>query len=156
MRLMKLTTAFSLQKMLVAPALICIVLLTAGNLSAASKISQSLGDVDGGLIVVIGCGEAATPEVAAELAAGGNSLVHVIAGSQAEVDAVNKAAVAAGVKGCVTVEQLGVAKLPYRDYMVNGLVVMDLDKAEKAGLDEKEVERCIAPMGKMVLCKGGQ
>ncbi len=49
--------------------------------------ADSIQGLDGALIVVISNGEAATGQVAAELGASGNSLIHVIAGDAQEVRA---------------------------------------------------------------------
>jgi len=99
----------------------------------------------GGSFVVVGCGDANAPRLAADPGKNGNSLVHVIAGDKSELADVNKAIAAGGVKGCVTAEQLALAKLPYRDYMVNVMVVMDLAKATKAGFNAI-VPRWLAPV----------
>jgi len=123
--------------------------------SDAQKILDAYGR-ESGLFVVIGCGDANAPQLAVDLGKNGNSLVHVIAGDNTELAAVNKAIVDGGVKGCVTVEQLGLAELPYRDYMVNVMVVMDLAKATKAGFSAKEARRCMAPYGRLVTCEAGK
>ncbi|KKL18554.1 hypothetical protein LCGC14_2474360, partial [marine sediment metagenome] len=60
------------------------------------------------------------------------------------------------VKGCVSAEELRLATLPYRDYMVNTLVIMDLQKAQAAGLTMDEARRCVVPQGKIVVCSGGK
>jgi len=137
---------------------VCLSMAGSGSASAASdakKILDAYG-ADSGLFVVIGCGDARAAELAVDFGKNGNSLVHVIVSDKAELAAVNKAIAAGGVKGCVTAEQLGLAKLPYRDYMVNVMVVMDAAKASKAGFTPKEAKRCMAPNGRLVTCKGGK
>ena len=123
--------------------------------SDAQKILDAYGR-QSGLFVVVGCGQAGAPQLAVDLGVNGNSLVHVIAGDAKELAAVKAAIAAAGVKGCVTVEQLGMAPLPYRDYMVNVMVVMDSAKAAAAGLTAAETARCMAPYGRLVTCAGGK
>ncbi|MDP6635488.1 MAG: PQQ-binding-like beta-propeller repeat protein [Phycisphaerae bacterium] len=123
--------------------------------SDAQKVLDSYGS-ESGLFVVVACGDAGAAEMATDLGKNGNSLVHVIAGDKAELASIKKAIAAAGVKGCVTVEQLGVKTLPYRDYMVNVIVVMDIAKASQAGFSVKEAKRCLAPYGRLITCSGGK
>ena len=77
--------------------------------------ADSIQGIDGALIVVLSNGEAATGQVAAELGASGNSLIHVIAGDAQEVAKINSEVARAGLKGIVSVEALGLTPLPYRD-----------------------------------------
>ena len=138
-------------------SLACVSVLVPGSALAASdarKILASYGS-ESGLFVIVGCGDAGAARLAVDLGTNGNSLVHVIAGDNTELADVNKAIAAGGVKGCVTVEQLALAKLPYRDYMVNVMVVMDAGKAAKAGFTAKEAKRCMAPYGRLVTCDAG-
>jgi len=139
-------------------SLVCLSALAPGSALAASdaqKILDSYGEPSG-LFVVVGCGDAGAAQLATDLGKNGNSLVHVIAGDKGELANINKAIAAAGVKGCVTAEQLGLAKLPYRDYMVNVMVVMDSAKAAKAGFTAKEAKRCMAPYGRLITCSAGK
>ncbi|MDP6544920.1 MAG: PQQ-binding-like beta-propeller repeat protein [Phycisphaerae bacterium] len=138
-------------------SLICLVLFSAGDLLAgvtSTKILKSYGR-ESGVFVVIGCGDQYAPRVAVDLGRNGNSLVHALAGDAKELAAFNKAIAAGGVKGYVSAEQLPLSKLPYRDYMVNVVVVMNQAKAESAGLTTEEVRRCIAPFGRLVICSKG-
>jgi len=139
-------------------SLVCLSALAPGYALAASdaqKILEAYGETSG-LFVVVGCGDAAAAQLATDLGKNGNSLVHVIAGDKGELASINKAIAAAGVKGCVTAEQLGLAKLPYRDYMVNVMIVMDLAKAAKAGFSAKEAKRCLTPNGRLITCASGK
>ena len=139
-------------------SLACLAVLAAGPVFAATTAQAILKSTGGnnGLIVVIGSGDAAAAKVAAGLGKSGDSLVHVIAGSAGELARVNKAIAKAGVKGCVSAEELGIKALPYRDYMVNALVIMDLPKAEAAGFKMEEARRCVVPQGKIVICRDGR
>ena len=123
--------------------------------SDAQKVLDSYGN-QSGLFVVIASGDSNAAQMATDLGKNGNSLVHVIVADQAELDAMNKAIAAAGVKGCVTAEQLGVKTLPYRDYMVNVMIVMDSTKAAAAGFTPAEAKRCLTPFGRLVICQGGK
>ena len=104
--------------------------------------------------MVIGCGSRSAPGLAVDLGKNANSLVHAIAGDAGELAAFNKAIAAAGVKGYVTAEQLPLSKLPYRDYLVNVVVLMHSKKAAAEGLTLGEIRRCIAPYGQLVTCSG--
>ncbi|NQT35944.1 MAG: hypothetical protein HQ581_00555, partial [Planctomycetes bacterium] len=139
-------------------ALACLAALAARPLPAATTADAILDSVEAasGLVVVIGCGESAAPGVAADLGTGGNWLVHAVAGSEQELAQLNKAIAGAKVQGCVSAETLPVATLPYRDNMVNILVVMDIQKAQAAGLKTEEALRCVVPGGKIVMCRGGK
>jgi outer membrane protein assembly factor BamB len=140
-------------------AVVLISLASLTGLAHAASDAQSVLDSYGrqsGLFVVIGCGDDTAAEMATDLGKNGNSLVHVIACDQAELTSINKAIASAGVKGCVTAEQLGVKTLPYRDYMVNVLIVMDPSKAAAAGYTTKEAKRCLAPYGRLITCTGGK
>ncbi len=143
---------------IVLAMLMCVLAVSPGSALAAtdaSKILEALGR-ESGLFVVLGCGGDDTPQLAVDLGKNGNSLVHVIAMDYEELAGVNGAVVDGGVKGSVTVEHLGLAPLPYRDYMVNVMVVMDWAKAAKAGLTVAEAKRCIAPGGKLITCQAGK
>ncbi|NQU25483.1 MAG: hypothetical protein HQ567_29720 [Candidatus Nealsonbacteria bacterium] len=139
-------------------ALMCFAVLAAGPVFAATTAEEILNSVESksGLVVVVGCGDAAAPALAADLGKSGDWLVHAIAGNAEELAQFNKAIAAAGVQGCVSAEELGLATLPYRDYMVNILVVMDLQKAQAARLKKQDVHRCVVPQGKVVFCSGGK
>jgi len=133
-------------------------ILVAGPLFAASTAETILNSVESesGLIVVVGCGEPSAPGVAAGLGASGDRLVHAVAGSAQELAGFNKAIAEAEVKGCVSAEELGIAALPYRDYLVNVLVIMDLQKAQAAGFKMEEATRCVVPQGKIIICRDGK
>lgn len=136
--------------------ILLLTLLLAISSPLYAKSPDVVKGLDGALIVVLSNGEATTGEVVAKLGANGNSLIHVIASDQSEVSKINSAVAKAGLKGLITVQVLGIKKLPYRDYMVNDLVVMDTGKAAKAGFTIAEAKRCVAPFGKIVICNNGQ
>lgn len=138
-------------------SLICCA-IAAGQLSAATTAKEILDstEANGGLIVVVGCGVAAAPEVAADLGKSGDWLVHAIASDAGEVAKFNDAIAKAEVKGCVSAEELGLDTLPYRDCLVNVLVIMDLERAQAAGLTMDEARRCVIPQGKIIACSNGK
>jgi outer membrane protein assembly factor BamB len=139
----------------VLAALVCLAPQYARAASDAQKVIDSYGR-QSALFVVIASGDPGAAQMATDLGKNGNSLVHVIVGDKAELDSLNKAIAAAGVKGCVTAEQLGVKTLPYRDYMVNVMIVMDSAKSAKSGLTTAEAKRCMAPFGRLITCSGGK
>ncbi len=126
------------------------------NLPAAEAKPRSFADLKGGLIVLLANGDANAGQVATTLGASGDSVVHVIAGSATEVKAINAQAAKAGLKGIVSVEELKLSSLPYRDYLVNSLVVMDMKKAKADGFKMSEARRCVAPFGHVATCKNGK
>ncbi len=138
-------------------SLICCA-IAAGQLSAATTAEKILDstEANGGLIVVVGCGDAAAPEVAADLGKSGDWLVHAIAGDAEELAKFNDVIAKAEVKGCVSAEELGLETMPYRDYLVNVLVIMDLEKTQKSGLTMDEARRCVVPQGKIIICSDGK
>ncbi len=139
-------------------SLTCLAVLATRPLFAATTSEEILNSVESksGLIVVVGCGDAAAPEVAAGLGGSGDWLVHAVAGSARELAQFNKAIAGAEVKGCVSAEELKTTALPYRHYMVNILVIMDLQKARAAGFEMDEAMRCVVPQGKIVVCRDGK
>ncbi|MBM4050240.1 MAG: hypothetical protein FJ279_34525, partial [Planctomycetes bacterium] len=106
-----------------------------------------------GLCAVVGCGDAKAPALAAELAASGKWLVHGIALDDAALDRAARAISAAGADGLATVEKLPLRSLPYRDNLINLLVVVN---PEAAGLSPQEALRVVAPDGKLCILKDGK
>ena len=126
------------------------------NTLAVREDLRPFTEFDAPLIVVLGCGQKNAPDVAAELGRSGNSVVHAIAGSPQERETFNQAIVTAEVQGCVSVEELELTALPYRDYMINTMIIMDLQRAQADGFTLAEARRCMAPHGKLVSCKAGK
>ena len=121
----------------------------------AERILESFAR-ESGLFVVIGCGDENAPGLAVSLGANGNSLVHAVAHNANELADFNKAIANARVKGCVVAEQLSLTTLPYRDNMVNVIVIMDSVASKGFGLTMTEVRRCLAPYGRLVICSKGK
>jgi hypothetical protein len=120
---------------LMVPSATCLVLLSARRVSAgmaSSKTLRSFGR-ESGVSAVVGCGSKSAPCLAVDPGRNRNSLAHAIAGDAKELAAFNTAIAAAGVKGYVTAEQLPLSRLPYRDYLVDVVALMDPKKAEAEG-----------------------
>ena len=79
-------------------------------------------------------------------------VVHCITAESA--DAIRNAADKAGLGGLVIAESLPVVALPYRDNLLNALVVEDWAVAQKQGLTQTEALRVVAPGGTLCLGSG--
>ena len=123
---------------------------------AAAKTPTSFEELRPGVVTLIASGDPMAGEVAVKLAAGGDSVVHVIVGSRAEGTAITARVAKAGLQGIVSVEELGLSPLPYRDHLINSIVVMDLEQAKADGLTVKDARRCLAPFGHLAACKNGK
>ena len=132
-------------------------LLVAGCLSAsvvpgagAATLPEALAGLDRGLCAVVGAGDTAQPTLVAELASP-TVLVHGIALDDAALARARQAVFAAQADGLASVEKLSLAPLPYRDHLVNFLVVADRAAAAAAGLTDAEMLRVLAPNGKLIV-----
>ena len=104
-----------------------------------------------GLCAVISSNPSSLPE---RLAGSRNVVVHCIVPDADAVERLNARVAAAGLGGLVTVEALPLARLPYRDNMLNELIVEDLKAATAAGLTPAEMARVIAPGGRLCVREG--
>jgi outer membrane protein assembly factor BamB len=102
-----------------------------------------------GICGVISDGEVSTWMI--DLAKTGEVVVHCIAPDENAADKIARAADKAGVGGKLLVESIPVKPLPYRDYLLNCLVV---EKSE--GLDFAAALKTVAPGGKLCRLEGGQ
>jgi len=128
---------------------------TAGaGLGAAAQDLLKAWERDQGLCVVIGVGTPEARQLAVDLGSTGRILVHAIALDDASLAQGREAVQARGCEGSVTFERLPLRPLPYRDQLVNLLVVPDVAAASAAGYTEAEARRVLAPWGK--LCIGEQ
>jgi len=123
---------------------------------AAAKAPSNFTELRPGVVVLIASRDPLAGAVAQKLAASGDSIVHVIVGSREEGDAIKGQMAKAGLKGIVSIEELSLSPLPYRDHLINSIVVMDLKQAKADGLKMKEARRCLAPFGHMASCKNGK
>lgn len=106
------------------------------------------------LWVVLGCGSEKSADLAAEIASSSAVLVHGIALDEAGRVRAQRAIRARGVGGLVAVEVLPLMPLPYRDNLVNAVLVDDSERAKAAGFSATEAMRVIAPGGKLYTRKG--
>jgi len=124
-------------------AILC--LFSAAIAATAAPLPDAIPAGSRGLCVVIGAGDAATPALAAELAARG-LLVHGIALNDAALERARKAITAAKVDGIASIEKLPLVPLPYRDNLANFVIV-----ANAAAISEEEALRVLAPNGKLIV-----
>ncbi|MFT4690632.1 MAG: outer membrane protein assembly factor BamB [Limisphaerales bacterium] len=144
-------TSVSSVRLMVAGLVFCLT-----TILPAEKVPGTFAELRQGVVVLIASGDAKAGEVAGKLAASGDNLVHVLAGSPKEASAIRSQVAKAGLKGIVTVEELPLSPLPYRDHLVNSIVVMDLKQARADGLKMKEARRCLTAFGHMASCKNGK
>jgi outer membrane protein assembly factor BamB len=136
----------------------CCVLLVCGTLTGgelAGTITR-LAERDHGLCAIVGTGSPETVELATDLAATGRMIVHIVALDEPSVMRFEKAVEGRGLAGIVTVERLVVQPLPYRDDLVNILVVPDGEQAKAAGITQAEALRVVAPFGSLCIREGGE
>lgn len=120
----------------------------AGSGDEASQLLKLWGR-DQGLCVIIGAGKPESIKLATELASTGKILVHGIALDEKSLLEGRKLINKKGCDGFVSLERLGLNPLPYRNNLVNFVVVNDPGKATAAGFNEKEAMRVLAPWGKL-------
>lgn len=116
----------------------------AADILAAAKARR-------GLCLHLGCGRAASAALTADLAAGGELLVHGLALDDASAARAREAVTARGLGGRAAVEKLPVAPLPYAVDLANVVVIEDWAALSAAGLTAEEVLRVTAPGG--AVCK---
>ena len=107
-----------------------------------------------GLCAVI-CGKDAS-KLPLKLAKSGKVLVHCITPDNATAERMNQEAGAAGLSGTVSAEMLSLNPLPYRDHLLNALIIEDFDHASAAGLTMADVMRAVAPQGLLCFNRGGR
>ncbi len=129
--------------------------IAAWSESLAEQVTEASA-IDKGLCAAIITGDGPSAAMPAELALKGRMLVHAIAVNDAALAAAKKAISDAKAEGLVTVEKLSLKPLPFRDNLVNILVVDDAAKAAEAGFTKEEAMRVIAPMGKLCVMENGR
>ncbi len=129
-----------MKKSVLASAAILGVALTAMLAHAAERGESILSatDVDGGLVVHLGCGDG---KLTAELCAGDSFLVYGLDADPKNVDKARQHIRSQGLYGRISVGQLDGKKLPFIDNLVT-LVV-----AEKTSVPMKEIMRVLHPYG---------
>ncbi len=101
-----------------------------------------------GVCVVILTGDSMA-SLPCDLAASHKMLVHVIATSDEAMKAAQDAVATAKLEGFVTVEKLPLDPLPYRNDLINLIVVDDSTRASKSGYKREEAMRIVAPLGSL-------
>jgi len=109
----------------------------------AQEVLKSAG-LDAGLCVHLGCGQAKTVALTADLAAGSRLLVHGLALDDASLARARQPIDAKGLNGRAMVERASVAPLPYLPDLANLVVIEDFDALAGAGLTMDEVNRVVA------------
>jgi len=140
---------------LVAAGLVCISVLGACRGSAFGAVAEGTlagtilreTGVQGGLVVLVGCGDGT---LIADLAAGEAFLVHGLAADPTHVAAAREHIRSKGLCGRASVETFDGTRLPYVDNLVNLLVAQDLGAVAMA-----EVLRVLCPGGVAYVKKGG-
>ncbi len=125
-----------------------IVILTAWLAAAGAPARAQETNLQGGLVVHLGCGEG---QLTPSLRARDGIIVHALDRNEANVAKARARLRAAGLYGPVSVDRLEGARLPYLDNMVNLLVVEDA-----SGISREEMLRVLVPFGKARLAKGGE
>jgi len=109
-----------------------------------------------GLCAVIGMSHTDAAPLAAELALSGRILVHGIALDDKSLLQAREVISRHGAEGFAAVEKLSLTPLPYRDNLVNIMVVPDLAEASAAGFSNEEALRAVAPLGKLCIRNAGK
>jgi hypothetical protein len=109
----------------------------------ARQIFESSG-LRGGLVIHLGCEDG---KLTAELTGEGNFLVHAISPDQKSVVKARQYLHSKGVYGQAAVVCHGLTRLPYATNLANLVVIDNLPKLLKAGLNLKEVMRVVCPDG---------
>ena len=122
----------------------------------SARTVMRLAERDHGLCAIVGAGTAESMELATDLAATGRMIVHVIALDEPSAVQLGDAMQKQGLDGIVTVERLGVQPLPYRDDLVNLLIIPDGAQAKAAGLARAEALRVVAPFGSLCIRNAGE
>jgi len=123
--------------------------------SLAGKIVKMYGR-EHGLCAIIGVGQKDAAQLAAELAASGKILVHGIALDAESLRRAREAISSRGADGFATIEELSLSPLPYRDNLVNLMIVPDLAGASAAGFTKSEALRAVAPLGTLCIRSQGK
>ncbi len=127
-----------------------VVLFCVGGSQADETASRILREtqVQGGLVVLLGCGEEALP---AEIASCGPYVVHVLDSDSDRVEKLRAGLSQTGRYGTVSVAQLHGAALPYITGLVNLVVAENLKQVPMA-----EVMRVLAPRGVAYVKEAGK
>ncbi|MGD0896436.1 MAG: class I SAM-dependent methyltransferase, partial [Thermoguttaceae bacterium] len=121
--------------------------------SAVEEIVRDSG-VAAGLVVHLGTTDG---QLETALAQGGRRLVHGLAADEDSLRTARKTIEDAGLYGLASViAHRGDRRLPYRDNLVDLLVVSNWDTWAKKGIKEEELLRVVAPQGVLCLWRDGK
>jgi outer membrane protein assembly factor BamB len=134
-------------------ATVCLVSVSLYAQKSTSKILKAC-EKKRGLCVVVGVESDTAARLAADLARGGDLLVHGLALSDKSLVNTRKIVSENKVDGLVSIEKLSLDPFPYRDNLVNIIIVPDLATAKKAGFTKKEALRVLAPFGELYVVDG--
>ena len=127
--------------------------------TAVSGLAEEILELAGskiGLCVHLGCGRQETAALTAELAAASRMLVHGVAVDDASCDRARRAISERKLWGQATAERLPLRPLPHLDNLANLVVIEDFEGLAQQGLTWDEVQRIVAPGGRVCLKKDGR
>ncbi len=144
-----------------AMAMLCGFFLSPGNTIAgdapsASSVVMRMYGREHGFCVVVGVQTDKAVRLAADLAASGKLLVHAISLDDASLLKARRQINARGLQGFAVVEKLPLAPMPYRDNLINIMIVPDLAQVAAAGFSKQNALRVVAPFGKLCIYDKGR
>ena len=137
-----------------APLLALVALLVGSAIASDAPDLLKQAGIQRGLCLHVGCGQAGSEAMTAELAAQSDLLVHGLALDAAACEKARQAVRSAGMPGIAQVEILDGKRLPYVDALADLIVVEAPAALGKAGIDPAEIERVLAPGGIMLTRQG--
>lgn len=127
---------------------------SAGSSAELAKAALEAAGRTNGLCLDIGCGREGAADLAAELAAGGEMLVHGLALDEAAATRARAAIASRGLLGRAMVECVPARPLPYPKNFANVVLVEDLPALTKLGLTREDLLAVVAPGGVLLVREG--
>ena len=127
--------------------------------TAVAGLAEEILELAGskvGLCVHLGCGRQETAALTAELAAASRMLVHGVAVDDASCDRARRAIGERKLWGQASAERLLLRPLPHLRDLANLVVMEDFDGLAEQGLTWDEVQRIVAPGGRICMKKDGR
>ncbi len=109
-----------------------------------------------GISVFVGCEQKSSAELATDLAKTGNWLIHAIALKNANHAKFAKQVSESRLDGIVTVEKIPIKPFPYRNNLIDLIIVENLEIAKNAGFSKNEALCSLAPFGKLYINSKGK
>ena len=124
-------------------------LLTSVAATSAESVKDLLDEagVQKGLCLHLGCGQAGSEDLTADLAVSSGMLVHGLALDDAACERVRASIQERGVQGQAQVEKLTTKSLPYVADLADVMIVENAAALQSAGIDAAELDRVLAPGG---------